>query len=144
MNYKIHCSCESIQATLSSKPIVHAYCHCTDCRELLGTPFHSVTAWNKQDVTIDKGADYLKAYQHPYLAMQKHYCSNCGDVVFNTNSMDWCVVSQLLISRCHDDELPEELASDKHFFYEQRVIDIDDGLPKYQRGTSGPLFEADK
>ena len=143
MKYTIHCTCGNVTAILSNRPIVHANCHCTDCRELLDIPYHSVTAWSKEDVTIEKGADYLTVYQHPHLAMQKHYCSNCGDVLFNTNIMDWRVVSQLLISRCNANQLPEELASDKHFFYEQRIIDIDDDLPKYLRGTDGPLYECD-
>ena len=90
---------------------------------------------------MGNGAEYLAVYQHPQLAMQKHYCYKCGEVLFNTNIMDWRVVSQLLISKCYDNQLPEELSSDKHFFYEQRITDIDDELPKYLRGTDGPLYE---
>jgi hypothetical protein len=62
------------------------------------------------------------------------FCSHCGEVLFNTNSVGWQVVSQWLIAKCNDDELPPEICSDKHFFYEQRVFDIDDELPKYLRG----------
>ena len=38
---------------------------------------------------------------------------------------------------------PEEAVgkSDKHFFYEQRVVNVNDDLPKYLRGTDGPLYE---
>ena len=142
MKYAIHCACGSVKASLSNNPIVHAHCHCSDCRDLLNVPFHSVTAWNKEDVEVDEGAEFVAVYQHPYLAMQKHYCTNCGEVLFNTNMMDWRVVSQLLISKCNDNQLPEELASDKHFFYEQRITDIDDPLPKYLRGTDGPKYES--
>lgn len=141
MKYSVICTCGNVKVTLGNKPIVHANCHCDDCRELLNLPYHSVTAWDRSDVEIERGAEQLAVYQHPRLAMQKHYCSECGDVMFNTNIMDWRVVSQLLIARCNDGGLPEELASDKHFFYEQRVVDIDDDLPKYLRGTDGPLYE---
>ena len=141
MKYTIHCTCRSIKGSLSNQPIVHAHCHCSDCRNLLNIPFHSVTAWNKQDVTVDMGTEFIAVYQHPHLTMQKHYCCKCGEVLFNTNVMDWRVVSQLLITKCNDNQLPDELASDKHFFYEQRITDIDDGLPKYLRGTDGPRYE---
>lgn len=67
-------------------------------------------------------------------------CSTCGEVLFNTNAFDWRVVSQLLISRSNQRQLPEALSSNRHFFYEQRIIDIDNDLPKYLRGTDGPLF----
>jgi hypothetical protein len=125
---------------LHNKPIVKAYCHCTDCRDLLDIPFHSVTAWKAESVSILKGANDISIYQHPNLSMQKHFCKNCGEILFNTNGMNWRIVSQLLISKCHNNELPDELKSTKHFFYEQRVINIEDDLPKYLRGSDGPLY----
>jgi len=140
-DYTIHCECKAVQAKLVGEPIVHACCHCTDCRELLDIPFHSVTAWKADSLTFVSGKDHVVVYQHPTLNMQKHFCATCGEVLFNTNGMDWRVVSQLLVAKCNAGDLPEELRSDKHFFYEQRVVDIADELPKYLRGTNGPLFE---
>jgi len=55
--------------------------------------------------------------------------------------MDWRVISQHLISKCHSNEIPEELRSDKHFFYGERVVDIKDELHKFLRGTNVPLYE---
>jgi hypothetical protein len=71
---------------------------------------------------------------------ERCFCAHCGEVLFNTNVAGWRVVSQLLIAKCNDDELPAELRSDKHFFYEQRIVDVDDDLPKYLRGTDGPVY----
>ena len=96
-------------------------------------------AWKEEDVSVD-ASDALSVFQHPTLRMQKYFCTQCGDVLFNTNGMSWRVVSQLLIARSNDGNLPEELSSLRHFFYEQRVVDVDDDLPKYMRGTDGPLF----
>lgn len=141
MTYKIQCKCNSVQISLHNEPIVHAYCHCNDCRDLLEIPYHSVVVWSEDNVSIDKGQGSITIYQHPILKMQKHFCSQCGDVIFNTNNMGWCVVSQLLMARCHNNKLPTELASDRHFFYEQRIINVDDDLPKYLRGSKGALFE---
>ena len=141
MAYKISCQCNLVSLTLLNKPIVHAYCHCNDCRDLLDVPFHSVTAWKEADVSYDKGQASVSIYQHPSLAMQKHFCHSCGEVLFNTNSVNWRVVSQCLISKCNNGVLPEALKSTCHFFYEYRIIDIADTLPKYLRGTKGPLYD---
>ena len=143
MPHHVHCHCGGIEITLNNKPIVHAYCHCVDCRDLLGLPFHSVTAWKEENVSIDKGAGLISAFKHPTLNMEKHFCSICGDVLFNTNGMNWSVVSQLLIAQSNGGKLPDELASDKHFFYEQRVTTVEDSLPKFLRGTDGPLYESE-
>jgi len=53
--YKVHCDCGAVELSITGQPIVHAYCHCVDCRELLNVPYHAVTAWNSKDVTITNG-----------------------------------------------------------------------------------------
>lgn len=129
--YQIHCECGGIHVELTGLPRVKGHCHCEDCRDLLDVPFHSVTAWNKEQLTITKGEALLSEYQHPQLEMKRVYCSNCGETLFNTNAMDWRVVSQHIIRKCNDDVLPNELSAESHFFYARRLFDIDDSLPKY-------------
>ena len=138
----VHCQCGAIEVILHNSPVVHAFCHCSDCRELLNIPFHAVTAWKKDDAVIVKGDDALSVYKHPRLEMTRCFCKHCGETVFNTNAMGWRVISQLLIAKCHDNQIPQRLRSDKHFFYAERVVDIQDELPKFLRGTDGPLYDA--
>lgn len=129
--YHIHCECGAVAATLNGQPRVKGHCHCEDCRDLLDIPFHSVTAWNKEQLELTKGAQALAEYQHPTLTMKRVFCSHCGETLYNTNAMDWRVVSQHLIRKCNQGELPDELASKSHFFYQRRIMDIADELPKY-------------
>ena len=128
--HKVHCDCKAVEVTMTGSPKVHAYCHCEDCRELLQVPYHSVLAWEQHNVQISKGADEVVAFQHPSKRMKRIFCKHCGDVLYNTNAMGWKLVSQLLYRRCNSDQLPEGFASNAHFFYDRRVIDINDGLPK--------------
>lgn len=130
--YEIHCECGKVRIILDGLPRVKGYCHCEDCRNLLNIPFHSVTAWDKDQITIAQGSSSLISYQHPTLEMKRISCSICGEVLYNTNAMDWRVISQLLISKCNNYQLPVELHSDSHFFYSRRIIDIDDDLPKHE------------
>ena len=128
--YHIECDCGSVKLTLSGEPRVRGFCHCEDCRDLLKVPYHSVTAWEKESVSVDEGHDALVAFQHPTKRMKRYFCANCGETVFNSNAMDWRIVSQLLIRKCYGGELPEPLRPTKHFFYGRRIVDIHDDLPK--------------
>ncbi|MES9971983.1 MAG: GFA family protein [Candidatus Thiodiazotropha sp.] len=128
--YQVQCDCGSVKLLMSDAPRVHAFCHCEDCRNLLDVPYHSVVAWDPEKVRILSGAEHAVEYQYPGLAMTRVFCSRCGETVYNTNAMGWRLVSQLLISKCNQGELPEELQSNAHFYYDRRIIDIDDQLPK--------------
>jgi len=128
--YNVHCDCGAVEVEMIGTPRVQAFCHCEDCRALLDVPYHSVTAWDADKVRITSGAEDTVEYKYPTLEMTRVFCKHCGETLFNTNAMGWRLVSQLLIRKCNDDELPEELESNAHFYYDRRIIDIDDHLPK--------------
>lgn len=128
--YEVQCECATVKVSLEGEPKVRGFCHCEDCRGLLDIPYHSVTAWEQDQVTITDGVDQLRTFQHPVKSMQRFFCANCGETLFNSNAMDWRIVSQLLIRKCHGGNLPEELRSKMHFFYGSRIVDIADDLPK--------------
>lgn len=58
-------------------------------------PYHAVTAWHSQDLTITNTKDTLKEHQHPELDMKRVFCAHYGEVLFNTNSGGWWIVSPL-------------------------------------------------
>lgn len=129
-SYQVHCDCGSIEVEMREAPRVHAFCHCEDCRDLLDVPYHSVVAWDAENVNITAGEAHAVEYKHPKLEMTRVFCKHCGETVYNSNAMGWRLVSQLLISKCNAGKLPTELQSNAHFFYERRIIDINDALPK--------------
>ncbi|MCP4595585.1 GFA family protein [Neptuniibacter sp.] len=129
-NHKVHCDCNAVEVSMSGSPKVHAFCHCEDCRELLQVPYHSVLAWEADQVSVTKGADQVIEFQHPTKRMTRVFCKHCGEVVYNTNAMGWKLISQLMYRKCNDDKLPEDLQSNAHFFYDRRIVDVDDALPK--------------
>lgn len=128
--YHAHCDCGAIVLEMAGSPRVHAFCHCEDCRALLDVPFHSVTAWDADEVRVVAGEEDAVEYRYPALEMTRVFCKHCGETVYNTNVMGWRLVSQLLIRKCNNDQLPRELQSDGHIFYDRRIIDVDDPLPK--------------
>ncbi len=128
--YSIGCDCGKTELTLTGEPRVRGHCHCNACRTLLNIPYHSVTAWNPDQVSVEKGSDSIVEFQHPHLSMKKVFCTECGEVLYNTNGMGWKVVSQHLIAKRNGGELPEELGALSHFHYANRIVDVDDDLPK--------------
>ncbi|MCG8081482.1 MAG: GFA family protein [Candidatus Thiodiazotropha taylori] len=130
MQYQVQCDCGRVALSMSGEPRVHAFCHCEDCRNLLDVPYHSIVAWDAPQVSITSGEDQVTEYKYPSLEMTRVFCNHCGEVLYNTNAMGWRLVSQLLISKCHDGELPEELHSNAHYFYDRRIVDIDDTILK--------------
>ncbi len=128
--YSVKCTCGNVAIKMNGEPKVRGYCHCEDCRDLLAIPYHSVDAWEKDKVQIIDGADQITEYQHPRLTMMKYMCKKCGDVLFNSNAMDWRVFSQISIARSYDGKLPEELKSESHFFYARRIVEVSDDLRK--------------
>ena len=128
--HNVNCDCKAVKATMTGLPKVHAFCHCEDCRELLQVPYHSVLAWEADQVEVTKGRDDIIEFQHPTKRMTRVFCKHCGDILYNTNAMGWKLVSQLLFKRCNNDELPPSYQSNAHFFYDRRIIDIEDSLPK--------------
>lgn len=130
ISYEVSCDCGSVRLKLNGEPRVRGFCHCEDCRDLLKIPYHSVTAWEGDSCQVNAGEVSVAEYQHPTKRMKRYFCSNCGETLFNTNAMGWRVVSQLLIRKNHGGELPPGLVPTMHFFYDRRIVDIDDALPK--------------
>ena len=129
-NYKVRCDCAAVGLEMTGAPRVHAFCHCEDCRALLDVPYHSVVAWDADKVRIASGAEPAVEYKYPTLEMTRVFCKHCGETVYNTNAMGWRLVSQLLIRKCNNDELPAEFESNAHFYYDRRIVDIDDQIVK--------------
>ena len=128
--HKVHCDCGAVEISMGGAPKVHAYCHCEDCRELLQVPYHSVLAWEADKVSIARGEQQLKTFQHPTKRMTRVFCLSCGEVLYNTNAMGWKLISQLLFMKVNGNDLPESCRPTAHFFYERRIVEIDDALPK--------------
>ena len=128
--YSARCDCGEVALEMTSDPRVHAFCNCEDCRTLLDMPYHPVVAWDADQVRIVSGEEHTVEYRHPTLEMHRVFCKHCGETLYNTNAMGWKIVTQLLISKCNEDELPAEFESNAHFYYDRRIFDITDQLQK--------------
>ena len=128
--YRVHCDCGTVHLEMTGEPHIRAFCHCEDCRDLLDVPYHSINAWEGDRVSVLRGEDEVGVYAHPTLDMTRVFCKACGESLYNTNAMGWKLVSHLLIAKRNGGQLPEALRSNAHFFYDRRIVDIEDEIAK--------------
>ena len=72
----------------------------------------------------------VRPFQHPTKCMMRVFCSDCGEVLYNTNAMGCELISQVLVLKTHDHTLPESYQPSSHFFYDLGIINISVPLPK--------------
>lgn len=76
------CHCGAIRYQVEGDPIVHALCHCTDCRRSAGAPMVAWTMYPATAVKVTKGTPKIrKSSEHG----RRHFCPDCGTGLFYFN-----------------------------------------------------------
>jgi len=125
-----HCPCGENRFNVSGKPLIRVFCHCTICQAFYQGPFSDITFFRIQDVTEpqDNHVTYNKIWIPPFIRRGK--CVNCGKPVIGY--LEIFPLPKLAIvasANIYDKALVPEPSL--HIFYDTRVADIDDKLPKY-------------
>ncbi len=139
--YRMRCDCESVSFMAEGAPVAKAYCHCTDCRDFYSTPVLAATAWQKTSLSVTGGRESIGEHTHPHKLLTKYFCVRCGDTLFGSNRIGMYVIPNKQLWRTLEAALGS-MRPEFHLFYRQRVVDIDDNLPKYLDGRTGELFVA--
>ena len=123
------CPCGSVSFRITGRPLLRAFCHCNTCREFNGTDVADVTVFRAADVVVENesGVDY-RAYQRPALA-RRGKCTSCERPAVERASIPFGLDIVILPSENVRREvlLP---APSMHIFYDRRVADAADDLPK--------------
>lgn len=133
------CLCGAVELRLDGQPAARANCHCGTCRDFYGTPMLAATAWQADDVSLVRGT--LAHFAHPHKRLSRAFCAACGETLYGTNRLGMRVLPNALLARAAGGGLPPALRPAMHLFYRERVIEVDDALPKYLDGWDGPLYE---
>ena len=76
------CHCGAIRYQVEGDAIVHAICHCTDCRRSAGAPMVAWTMYPATAVEVTKGTPRIrKSSEHG----RRHFCPDCGTGLFYFN-----------------------------------------------------------
>lgn len=124
------CSCGKSRFNVTGKPLMRAFCHCTICQRFNQAPFADITLFRFSEVAPPE-EQYVNFKSHKFPPMvQRGSCSECGKPVIEYLTMPPMPKIALIPTANISDEalIPEPSL---HIFYDTRVADVQDELPKY-------------
>ncbi|KAI5460892.1 Mss4-like protein [Mariannaea sp. PMI_226] len=129
------CHCGKVKYWLSRDiPLSSKYCHCRDCRVLHGAPFQWAAIFFKADVAFENGTEGLRFYRSTSQSLEhelpcKVSCDACGSLIMDEGRNMALIFPTLL--KLDREKLAQDFEAQCHIFYQERVMDIRDGKPKW-------------
>lgn len=140
--YRASCHCGAVRYEVAGDPVDAKICHCRDCRVLHGAPMQWAAIFHKDDVRFTAGAEHLLYYNAATGVRQrvlpcKVACGLCGTLIADEGRNMW-LAFPTLFDFGDPPQVPQAFRPTCHIFYSARVMDVDDGLPKWSghKGTS--------
>ena len=129
---KIHegaCFCGAVKVAVKNPPVGVGYCHCLSCRKWHAAPLNAWAIWKNDDVSFTEGKDLLREFnmQGEGGPSTRLSCERCGSCVANRKpQIGMTVVYAMTLF-----ESGWKYEPGFHIFYDERVLDLHDDLPKY-------------
>ena len=133
--YRAGCHCGAVRYEVRAVPVEAKICHCRGCQVLHGAPMQWAAIFRKRDVRLVAGIEDLHFYNseldRPERTLPcKVSCVRCGTLIADEGRRMW-LAFPTLFDFGTPPSVPEAFRPSCHIFYEMRVMDIDDGLPKW-------------
>ncbi|MDA4845161.1 GFA family protein [Hoeflea poritis] len=129
MQWSGSCNCTEVSFRTSGRPIFRAVCHCSICQEFNAAEYADILTFRARDIDLNSpGTVAYKSYKKPPL-LRRGRCNTCGTpVIEKLNIPLFPKLILVPVGRfAEQDLLP---ARDFHIFYDCRVKDVPDNLPK--------------
>ena len=135
---KCRCSCGHAEFEVHSEALFRVICHCTICQKFNAAAHADILVFKSLQVSsLTEGSVNFDTYKRPP-NVQRGQCSECQQAVievFNFPLMPKLTMVPFAMF-VDSTSLTEPCA---HMFYEKRVLDVDDELPKYKGFISSQL-----
>ncbi|KAJ6110843.1 hypothetical protein N7486_003078 [Penicillium sp. IBT 16267x] len=137
---KASCQCGRITYAMNrDRPLNAKFCHCRGCQVMHGAPFQLAAIFHKQDISFAKGSSGLSFFSatlnsQKYDMPTKVSCSYCHTLIMDEGSNTCLVYPQLIQLEGSAEERRKQLEVFKptcHIFYQERMFDMPDGIPKW-------------
>ncbi len=133
--YRSQCYCGAVAFEVSADPVDSKICHCVQCQSLHGAPFQWAVIFHKSDVRFVRGIDDLHFYhagsrKSGHRLPCKLSCRRCRSPVADEGRRMFMAFGPLF-DFGFPPRVPLAFEPTCHIFYGARVIDVDDGRPKY-------------
>lgn len=145
--YRARCHCGAVRYEVYADPVGAKICHCHDCQTLHGAPMQWAAIFHKRDVRLTAGVERLRfyngAFHRPVRVLPcKVACGDCGTPLADEGRRMWLAFPGLF-DFGHPRRIPIAFRPTCHIFYGARVMDVDDGLPKWS-GHEGRSTRLDR
>lgn len=122
--YHGSCYCGAVSVSVVGEPSASAICHCQSCRKWHAAPLNAWSIWPTAKVSISGGDVITSAVND---ASGRVSCAVCGGCVANHKpKVDMTVIYPMTLVGSGLNYAPAF-----HIFYDERVMDLADGLPKF-------------
>jgi hypothetical protein len=134
--YRASCHCGAVRYEVCADPLDAKLCHCRDCRVLHGAPMQWAAIFEKQAVRFTAGTDRLAFYHAPSGRRErilpcKVSCAVCHTPIADEGRNMW-LAFPTLFDFGEPPTVPSPFRPRCHIFYGQRVLDMEDGLPRWE------------
>ena len=121
------CLCGSVTWTVEAEPVLQAFCHCKSCQRAHSAVLVAVALVPEESVSISGDLDSRTVTDVENAAV-RHSCAKCGTRVLNTTGRGHSHLRSVFPILCDNDDW---FQPSMHIFYEDRVVEISDALPKF-------------
>ncbi len=138
MKSTCHCSCGHTVFEVNGSPKLRIICHCTICQKYNAASHADVVVYKSSQVSQPPvNVVDFETYKRPP-NVQRGQCSKCQQAVIEVFSFPLMPKLTMVPADMFVDDasLPKPCA---HMFYERRVSDVEDELPKHNGFMSSQL-----
>ncbi|GAQ80239.1 hypothetical protein KFL_000490290 [Klebsormidium nitens] len=140
------CLCSAVKFEIHDvEPAIQCYCHCETCRKVRSAPIVPLMLFpidlpygfadKEGKFKVTEGADLVTSYNHTHTGPRRAFCKRCGSAVFNCGK--WIAIFPSTITS------GASFKPECHIHYEDSIMPMRDGLPKYAQGPESQKLEED-
>lgn len=124
------CECGSVTFQVPTKPLFRMFCHCTICQKFNNADYADIYVYRAADVCQpEEGLVRFDTYRPPP-NVQRGKCASCDKPAIEVLSSP--ILPNLILVPGNMQSNSNALPTPKgHVFYESRIKDVDDHLPKH-------------
>lgn len=124
------CACGNVAFALPGTPLFRILCHCTICQRFNAAPFADVIVYDTASVAEPPAGTVTFDTYKPPPNVRRGKCMKCGSPAIEKFTVPLFPKLSIVPRVMHSEraEIPDPVA---HIFYEKRVADVDDTLPKH-------------
>ena len=142
MKQNCACLCGASRFTVRGDPIGRFYCHCTICQKVYGKPFADATFFWARSITLPEKHDIEFRRYRPPPALNRGTCPHCRNPAVAFMAAGPLKVG--FVPSQNFENAAELPAPARRIFYERRVADTSDSIPKISGYWSSEAYVTQK